>query len=264
MQQEHYSFVTGREIFSEKSSFSNKSVHQGYGENWNLLLIEKGEIVLTIDEQNVKLKKGDAVLIKPGPDRYFTSLTSRWNTEWCHFNFGTFITTPIHWHKMTPFVFKISVETEDFKRIKYLFSEIRRICKIRHPGWYELAYCLVHSILLYGNMISGSIQEDNDHVTLKGFYLSPDKNADDMAKACGVSRSSFFLRFKESFGMSPGQYREQLKMTQARELLLKENKTVSEIAAELNYSSVFYFSNRFRKFFGMSPSEYRKKCFAEK
>ena len=259
MEQEHYSFVTGREIFCEKSSFSNKRIHQGYGENWNILLIEKGEVVLTIDEQNIKLQKGNAVLIKPGPDRFFTSLSARWYTEWCHFNFGTHITAPVKWQKITPFVFKIPVEQDDFKRLKYLFAELRRICKTRNPGWYELAYCLVHSILLYGNMISGSMQETNDdNVTLKSFYLPPDKNADDMAKACGVSRSSFFVKFKESFGMSPGKYKEQMKMTQAREILLKENKTVSEIAAELNYSSVFYFSNRFRKFYGISPGKYRE------
>ena len=47
-------------------------------------------------------------------------------------------------------------------------------------------------------------------------------------------------------------------MMQAKELLLKEKKTISEIAAELNYSSVFYFSNRFRKFYGISPGKYRE------
>ena len=58
--------------------------------------------------------------------------------------------------------------------------------------------------------------------------------------------------------MSPGKYKEQMKMMQAKELLLKEKKTISEIAAELNYSSVFYFSNRFRKFYGISPNKYRE------
>ena len=259
MVHDHNSSVTGREIFCQKNSFRAGRPHYGYSENWNLLLIEKGEVVLTIDEQNVKLQKGEAVLIKPGPDRHFTSLSPKWMTEWCHFNFGTYITAPVKWTKITPYVFKISVEPEDFKRLKYQFSELRRICTIRLPGWYELAYCLVHLILLYGNMLSGSEQKsESDNVTLKSFYLPFDKNAEEIAKGCGVSRSSFFVKFKESFGMSPGKYKELMKMMQAKELLLKEKKTISEIAAELNYSSVFYFSNRFRKFYGIPPGKYRE------
>ena len=259
MLQNHYSSVTGREIFCQKSSFRSGKPHYGYGENWNILLLESGEVVLTIDDQNIKLQKGEMVLIKPGPDRYFTSLSSRWSTEWCHFNFGTYITAPVKCTKLTPFVFKTAIEPEDFQRLKYLFSELRRICAIRRPGWYELAYCLVHTILLYGNMLSCSEKSSEpDDVTLKSFYLPFDKNVEEIAKGCGVSRSSFFFKFKESFGIPPGKYKEQMKMAQAKELLLKENKTISEIAAELNYSSVFYFSNRFKKFYGISPNKYKE------
>ena len=114
MAHDHNSSVTGREIFCQKNSFRAGRPHYGYSENWNLLLIEKGEVVLTIDEQNVKLQKGEAVLIKPGPDRHFTSLSPKWMTEWCHFNFGTYVTAPVKWIKITPYVFKISVEPEDF------------------------------------------------------------------------------------------------------------------------------------------------------
>lgn len=259
MKQEHYSFITGREIFCECGVFAKKSVHHGFGGNWNLLLIEKGEVTLSIDDQDLKLLPGDAVLIKPGPPRLFKASNTSWRAEWCHFNLSSQFSEALKWKKASPFVFKIALESDNYKRLKRLFSELRQICKIRQPGWYDLAYCLVQAILLYGNMFSGMIEDtEDDNVTLKGIFLQEDVNIKDMATGSGVSRTVFFSKFKESFGTTPGKYREKMKMTQAVELLLDENKTVGEIAAELNYSSAFYFSNRFKKYYGMPPGKYRE------
>lgn len=259
MEREHYSFITGREICCERSTFKKRRVHHGFSGTWNLHLIEKGEVILSIDEQNVKLQKGDAVLIKPGPPRVFTVLNSDWRTEWCHFNIASHISAVLKWNQLSPFVYKVSLGAENHKRLKYLFRELRQICKDRQPGWYELAYCLVQSILLYGNMFSAELEEaESDNVTLKGINFQLDSNVQEMATGSGVSRTVFFTKFKETFGSTPGKYRESLKMIQARELLLKENKTASEIAAELNYSSVFYFSSRFKKYYGMPPGKYRR------
>ena len=260
MEKNYYSFITGCELFSGKNYFNGKNIHQGHDENWNLLLIEEGNVTVMIDEQEVSLNHGDIVLIKPGPIRIFTASTSGWSSEWCHFNYSPHITAEVKWDSITPFIFKLSTEPSDFQRLKHIFSELRRICKIRQIGWYELGYCLVQEIILYGNMIANSgLNHQNTTVTLNAFELQPHKTAGEIAKECAISRTAFFTKFKESFGTSPGAYRESLRMTHACDLLTKENKTISEVAVELNYSSMFYFSNRFKKFYGISPSEYKKK-----
>lgn len=50
----------------------------------------------------------------------------------------------------------------------------------------------------------------------------------------------------------------QLKIERVKELLTYEEMTLSEIAWELNYSSVQYLSNQFKKVTGMTVTEFKK------
>ncbi|MHA6697660.1 helix-turn-helix domain-containing protein [Chryseobacterium sp. A321] len=48
------------------------------------------------------------------------------------------------------------------------------------------------------------------------------------------------------------------KIERAKELLVYDQLTLSEIADQLNYSSVAYLSNQFKKITGLSPSDFKK------
>lgn len=64
--------------------------------------------------------------------------------------------------------------------------------------------------------------------------------------------------FKAEKGMSMQQYHTALKINEARRLLRSTLKSVGEIAAELGFSDMMYFSRRFREITGCSPTEYRR------
>ena len=49
-----------------------------------------------------------------------------------------------------------------------------------------------------------------------------------------------------------------MKVEQAKMLLRKREKNVSQIAEDLGYDNIYYFCNQFKNFTGMSPMEYRK------
>ena len=64
--------------------------------------------------------------------------------------------------------------------------------------------------------------------------------------------------FKEAFGVSPGRYVLDLRISAARKLLAEEPlMEVKEIAGELGYTDQCYFSRAFRRIVGLSPLEYR-------
>jgi AraC-like DNA-binding protein len=50
-----------------------------------------------------------------------------------------------------------------------------------------------------------------------------------------------------------------LKIHKAKELLTNTNKSVKEIAFELNFESNFYFSKLFKEKVGLTPGEFRSK-----
>jgi AraC-like DNA-binding protein len=81
---------------------------------------------------------------------------------------------------------------------------------------------------------------------------------DHIATAVGMSRSSFALRFKVLVGQSPLDYRLQLNMRRAVQLLRSNSRTVSSVAYELGYESDRSFRKAFRRVMGCPPTSYRK------
>lgn len=78
-----------------------------------------------------------------------------------------------------------------------------------------------------------------------------------LAIELGLSQSGFRKKFRRVTGMPPGQYLQQLRLNRACEWLRHDRLTITEIAAQLGYESVFYFSRLFKRKLGMSPSGYR-------
>lgn len=78
-----------------------------------------------------------------------------------------------------------------------------------------------------------------------------------MAEKLNMSYSSFRKHFKTYTGLSPAQYFLQLKLQQAKILLRTTNRPIKEIAWELDFNSIAYFSTIFKKHMGISPAQYR-------
>jgi len=79
------------------------------------------------------------------------------------------------------------------------------------------------------------------------------------AKELNVGYSWFRKRFKNYTGLSPGQYYLQLKIEKAKELLTNGNMRIKEIAIELNFDSILYFSKIFKEKTGFNPTDYRNR-----
>lgn len=77
------------------------------------------------------------------------------------------------------------------------------------------------------------------------------------SRALGMSYSNFRLRFKKETGLPPRQYQIEAQISRAKNLLSHTEQSVQELAAELGFSSVCYFSRLFKKKTGVSPVAWR-------
>jgi AraC-like DNA-binding protein len=75
----------------------------------------------------------------------------------------------------------------------------------------------------------------------------------ELAKEARMSPSSFYNHFKEVTGMSPIQFQKQLRLQEARRLLLTENLEAAEVAFQVGYESPSHFSREYSRKFGLSP-----------
>ena len=84
---------------------------------------------------------------------------------------------------------------------------------------------------------------------------------DEMAKQLNLSTFYFCELFKKSTGVPPYTYVLQQRVQRAKQLLKKQNKTISDIALECGFASHTHLNKHFRKFTGLTPKQYRKQIY---
>lgn len=80
-----------------------------------------------------------------------------------------------------------------------------------------------------------------------------------LAEQFNYSSRHLSMRFKRKTGYSPIDYLIKIRVSTAQNLLVRSDAKLRDIAAEVGYSDVYYFSRIFKKYVGMSPSLYQKK-----
>ncbi|MEO9871394.1 helix-turn-helix domain-containing protein [Ekhidna sp.] len=76
----------------------------------------------------------------------------------------------------------------------------------------------------------------------------------ELASIANMGMTKFKTSFKQLFGSAPIQYRNKIRMEFAREKIMTEGKTPTEISYELGYSHPSNFTTAYKKHFGELPS----------
>ena len=88
--------------------------------------------------------------------------------------------------------------------------------------------------------------------------LHGDLSVEALAQRARLSPRQFSRRFKATFGTSPGDYVERLRLDEARRRLPGGGQTVESIAVSVGYASDDAFRRAFERHFGVAPSAYRQ------
>jgi len=76
---------------------------------------------------------------------------------------------------------------------------------------------------------------------------------DDLAQEIGMSVSSFHHHFKAVTAMSPLQYQKQIRLQEARRLMLGENLDAASAGYRVGYNDPSHFSREYKRLFGLPP-----------
>jgi len=79
-----------------------------------------------------------------------------------------------------------------------------------------------------------------------------------VARQVDVSPSYLTALFHKNLQISPGEYIRRIKLQESKQMIRENNMNFTEIAAELQYSTVHHFSRQFKEKFGITPTEYAK------
>lgn len=109
---------------------------------------------------------------------------------------------------------------------------------------------------------SAPVEAPNDRILRVVDYIaeniSQPMTLKELADYAGYSLSRFKALFRAVTGQTPAQYIAMHKVEQAKELLRSPDKSITDIAYDLGWSSSNYFCAVFKKYTNVSPLQYRK------
>ena len=80
---------------------------------------------------------------------------------------------------------------------------------------------------------------------------------DEISVVAGFSKNYFVRLFKEQYGLSPIQFHNNMRIEQAKQLLLFSDLSITEISSEIGFNDIHSFSRTFKQETGTTPTNFR-------
>jgi AraC-like DNA-binding protein len=208
------------------------------------------------------IEAGDVFVLFPGVwHRYMPDPETGWDEQWVGFN-GEQTTRPM----LAPFfnpkkpVLRIGVDEALRQRFIALVNRVGQDpagAPFSNAGEILVILGLIQerarSVGTKGR-VSGIIREAQNHILMNATATIDFAH---LASALGIGYSTFRHSFKQQTGISPAQFQNSIRINRAQDLLSSTDLSVSEIAAQTGFDTVFYFSRHFKKSTGLTPKTYR-------
>ena len=113
------------------------------------------------------------------------------------------------------------------------------------------------------NQIQQSIHTNSTSTTISKLleyietHYARDLKLERLGKMFGYNSSYLGTVFKEHTGKNFSKYLDEIRIKEAKKLLLEHNNKVYEIAQRVGYNSVDYFHGKFKKYVHMSPKQFQ-------
>lgn len=210
-----------------------------------------------INGQRNIIEKGNILVAKPGDMRcsklHFTA-------KYIHFEADDSLIAELLDSLSAFYRFDFTEEFEDLFDEVYrcILSENKYAMILASAKLLELIYKLKSETL----MIESGKRNFNQSPILKAvnyitFHYTENISTHDIAKHCGMSVSYFHKKFVEANGITPNEYINKFRISEAKKMLLSGNEPVSIIAEKCGFNSQAYFTYCFKKSVNISPLKYR-------
>ncbi|MEH7096939.1 AraC family transcriptional regulator [Neobacillus vireti] len=147
-----------------------------------------------------------------------------------------------------------------------LDAVIRLACLLENPKHIPILASLYKKEILYwvlqgpnGEALEQMALEGSNSIRIRNVIENIIKNyeksfrIEDLAEIANMSVASLHRHFKEVTALSPIQFQKQLRLQEARRLLLAESSDVADVAFRVGYESQSQFSREYSRMFGFSP-----------
>ncbi|HTJ49025.1 MAG TPA: response regulator [Cyclobacteriaceae bacterium] len=140
--------------------------------------------------------------------------------------------------------------------ISILKAKVKNLIALQH----EMAnHFLKQPLTTVREISSSSIDEkflQKAYEVIEKNLSNQDLDVDTFSTAIGMSRAQLYRKIQTLSGQSVKEFIRIIRLKRAAEILTKENLNISQVAFDVGFSSVAYFTKSFSAYFGVTPSKY--------
>lgn len=251
-----------------------QSVNIHWHDEVEMIVIKKGEGVVSVDLKEYEVCKGDVVFVMSGQLHSIHQLGDS-IMEYENILFKPkLLKTSGHdmcWEQfISPLLSATSAITPVIRNNHKLDAYIRDIdtlCDEKRDG-YQIAikgYLYQIMYLLLSEYAVTAPQPSNKHrdkiKTILSYvdkHYAEEISIEEIAQLCYYSKSYFMKFFKEIMGISFVAYLNDFRLEAAANMLRASDDNILEIASACGFDNLSYFNRSFKKKYGMTPGKYRK------
>lgn len=231
---------------------------------YQVVYISAGQGRLETESGRWRVSPGNAFVLYPGVwHRYRPDVATGWNEHWVGCD-GPVIRRLVRNEFFSPRRPLLRVRDEDL--LLGAFSAVIDAIHAGRPALQQVgagATLYILSLLYSAQQPGRESHPDVARATHEAMRRMAETTPDttrlpDLARSLGVSYSWFRRMFAHHTGLSPHQYRLQLRVGRARALLSESTLTVKEVAFRCGFESEQYFCRLFRRKTGLAPGEWRR------
>ena len=245
-----------------------KAMQNQFLNDYRICIVIKGSASIECNGTSHSMKKGDVLVI--APCNPYIPETNENDTEFVCIDFALkdedLFKNALSLNDIVYFVNVLS--QRHFDHLYY----INKAIEAKHPGSFVLIKNTLENIfvLLFKlieekpHMVKLKIEKSNKEKLFLECVDYIEKNLDkqvgvsDIASYLNYSENYIYKVFKEVLNVSCKSFIIDYKLAKALHELKTTKKPINQIADELGFANIYYFSNAFKNKFGSSPSSIRK------
>ena len=243
-----------------EASFTNKTFAPHFHDEYSIALITSGTHNFTCNKNEFYAKPGDIRLINPGDIHVCKSKTWGYITFTPDSNFVeafsescqkelhniTFANPVINNHKLTKLFIDLNSANKEWQD-ELMAENILEELVVNLISSYSNNQIKSKEISYSRKKLVQAVEymRENFYENLK---------LENLAQISGLSKYHFLRKFKEEFSMTPHAYLLQIRIQNAKNMLLN-HQSLTNIALSCGFSDQSHFTRVFNKIYGMSPGK---------
>lgn len=252
-----YNLVDITHIYSAQFSYQNTFLY-------TLLLVNDGKGTISIDGRNYPLHRHKAFIIAPHTSVNVYS-HSQCPLDYYQIQFHALQTKDQSQFAPAELNCPNELHSTHFHYLSDKMHEIEMKHKSRNKWDSMKANILFQEMifLLFKESVPSQQSGANQSITLTLDYIEQNYplhiTRKKLAEMAGMSTDYYSRAFKKKVGKSPMEYLSDIRINQAKQLLMMSHDTLRSIAHQVGFSDEFYFSRKFKAVTGNSPTAYVSK-----